>query len=167
MEPDHLKFSPDILSRLGEELNPNPDQGIVELVRNSYDADAVNCRVELKNTDRPGGQLRVTDDGTGMNADSIRSGWLVLGRSPKQEKVISDLGRRPVGSKGLGRLAALRLGAAARVLSRPKLEPRNQYRLEIVWSRYDTADVVEAVPLEDSEGNESGRGREWYDHRGR
>ena len=148
MEPDHLKFSPDILSRLGEELNPNPDQGIVELVRNSYDADAVNCQVELKNTDRPGGQLRVTDDGVGMSADSIRSGWLVLGRSPKQEKVITDLGRRPVGSKGLGRLAALRLGAAATILTRPKLEPRNQYRLEIVWSRYDTADVVEAVPLE-------------------
>jgi len=32
----HFKFSPSILNRLGEELIPNPDQGIIELVKNAY-----------------------------------------------------------------------------------------------------------------------------------
>ncbi len=41
----HFKFSPSILNRLGEELIPNPDQGIIELVKNAYDADATKCTV--------------------------------------------------------------------------------------------------------------------------
>ena len=52
MEREHLRFSPDILRRLGEELVPQIEQGIVELVRNSYDADAVNCRVELEGVEK-------------------------------------------------------------------------------------------------------------------
>lgn len=35
-----IRFSADILRRLGEELNPHPDKGIVELAKNAYDADA-------------------------------------------------------------------------------------------------------------------------------
>ena len=42
-----LRFSPDILSRLGEELNPNADQGLIELVKNAHDADASECVVTL------------------------------------------------------------------------------------------------------------------------
>ena len=38
----NFKFSPDILIRLGEELISNPEHGIIELVKNSYDADAID-----------------------------------------------------------------------------------------------------------------------------
>jgi len=41
-----------ILRRLGEELNPTMDQGVLELVKNSYDADAISCTVTLQ-TSRP------------------------------------------------------------------------------------------------------------------
>ena len=47
MDKVNFKFSTDILRRLGEELNPNPDQGILELVKNAYDADARTCTVDL------------------------------------------------------------------------------------------------------------------------
>src|SRR6516165_1241779 len=83
LTPDHLRFSTEMLRRLGEELNPHPDQGILELVRNAYDADATECRVELTNTQQSGGTVRVSDNGTGMTADAIRQGWLVLGSSEK------------------------------------------------------------------------------------
>src|SRR4051812_9600689 len=78
---DHLRFSTQMLRRLGEELNPHPDQGILELVRNAYDADATKCTVELVATHDAGGTVRVTDDGTGMTVKGIRDGWLVLGTS--------------------------------------------------------------------------------------
>jgi hypothetical protein len=39
----NFRFATDILRRLGEELNPNIDQGILELVKNAYDADARTC----------------------------------------------------------------------------------------------------------------------------
>ncbi len=35
-----FRFSPDILKRLGEELNPSLDQSILELVKNTFDANA-------------------------------------------------------------------------------------------------------------------------------
>ena len=76
-----IRFASDILRRLGEELNPSPDQSILELVKNAYDADARRCRVELIETELPGGTVRITDDGVGMPLDSILNGWLVVGRS--------------------------------------------------------------------------------------
>ena len=67
MSDARLRFSPSILQRLGEELHPNPDQGLLELVRNAYDADAPNCIIELINTYECGGAVRITDDGIGMD----------------------------------------------------------------------------------------------------
>ena len=152
MVSEHLRFSPDILRRLGEELIPQIEQGIVELVRNSYDADAVNCRVELECVDKPGGTLRIEDDGVGMDYDAIRSGWLILGRSNKPGRSVTALGRRPVGEKGLGRLAALRMGRRVTLSTRPASNPSTEYKLVIDWSKYDTIGVVEDVPLEIVEG---------------
>lgn len=148
MASEHLRFSPDILRRLGEELVPQIEQGIVELVRNSYDADAVNCRVELEGVDKPGGTFRIEDDGVGMDHDDIRSGWLVIGRSNKPGRELTALGRRPVGEKGLGRLAALRMGRRVTLSTRPASEPSTEYKLVIDWSKYEAIDVVEDVDLE-------------------
>jgi signal transduction histidine kinase len=142
---EHLRFSTDILSRLGEELNPNADQGIMELVRNSYDADAVKCRVELIGTDEAGGVVRVTDDGLGMSRQALRDGWLVLGKSGKQLRV-TERKRRVIGNKGLGRLAALRLGKTTNVTTWPKGE-RFQYSLAIDWADFTAVKVVEDVSL--------------------
>jgi signal transduction histidine kinase len=146
---DHFKFSTSILNRLGEELNPNPDQGIIELVRNSYDADAITCNIELINVDKPGGSIRVRDNGLGMGFDDITRGWLVLGKSSKSQlKRTPLLKRRPVGDKGLGRLAALRMGSRVSLVTRPADEPLFQHSVIIDWERYATATVVEDVTLE-------------------
>lgn len=142
-----FRFSTDILSRLGEELNPNPDQGILELVKNSYDADSIKCIIELSDTSSPGGTIHIIDDGDGMDLEGIRNGWLLLGKSNKIVRGNSSLGRFPAGSKGLGRLAALRMGKIARLITRPKNQPGQQYELVIDWSLYDKAIVVEDVEL--------------------
>src|ERR1700722_211735 len=108
MATDHLKFSPEILRRLGEELTPHPDQGVLELVRNAYDADALNCHISITDTDRPGGTVVISDNGVGMDGDEIANGWLLIGKSAKEGVRRTKLGRLTVGNKGLGRLAALR-----------------------------------------------------------
>jgi signal transduction histidine kinase len=145
---DHLRFSPDILRRLGEELVPNPDQGVVELVRNAYDADARTCIVEFVGGGRAGTSIRVTDDGGGMDAAQIRDGWLVLGRSSKARNRTTRGGRLAVGDKGLGRLAALRLGEIAQLTSRPTSSPGVEYSVLLDWRSFDNARVVEDVDLE-------------------
>jgi len=144
----HFKFSPSILNRLGEELIPNPDQGIIELVKNAYDADATKCTVELINTNNTGGSIIISDNGTGMDTDAISEGWLVLGRSKKAAREPTQLGRLPVGDKGLGRLAALRQGSQVNLKTRPKNEPGVEYSLTINWDVFAEADVVEDVSFD-------------------
>ncbi|HBB31585.1 MAG TPA: histidine kinase [Cyanobacteria bacterium UBA8803] len=144
----HFKFSPKILHRLGEELVPNPDQGIIELVKNSYDADATVCTVELVNISALGGSIIISDNGVGMDKDAINEGWLVLGRSKKANREVTQLGRLPVGNKGLGRLAALQMGSQVILKTRPKYEPAIEYFLTINWHDFEDADVVEDVSFD-------------------
>jgi signal transduction histidine kinase len=143
----HIRFAADVLRRLGEELNPSIDQGIIELVKNAYDADASKCLVELHNVDSPGGTVVVADDGEGMTVEDIVDGWLVLGRSTKNPGNRTKKGRLPAGSKGLGRLAALRLGHRTTLRTRPTSESGTAYELKIDWDMYDDVDLVEQVPL--------------------
>ena len=142
-----FRFSTDILQRLGEELITSLDQGIVELVKNSYDADALKCTIEMLGTDKPGGKVVITDDGDGMSAEDIRDGWLVLGRSRKDPGKRTRLGRLPAGSKGLGRLGALRMGSKALLVTQPTDEPGVNYSLDLRWSDFASTDLVEDVEL--------------------
>ena len=142
-----FRFSTDILQRLGEELITSLDQGIVELVKNSYDADALNCTIEMLGTDKPGGTVVITDDGDGMSAEDIRDGWLVLGRSRKDPGKRTRLDRLPAGSKGLGRLGALRMGSNALLVTKPTDEPGVDYSLNLRWSDFASTDLVEDVEL--------------------
>lgn len=143
----HIRFAADVLRRLGEELNPSVDQGIIELVKNAFDADASKCTVELRNVDTAGGTVIVTDDGQGMTPKDIADGWLVLGRSIKDPSHRTPKGRLPAGSKGLGRLAALRLGHRTTLRTRSTTGARTAYKLEIDWDIYDNVELVEEVPL--------------------
>jgi len=146
---EHLRFSPDILSRLGEELIPDIDQGIIELVKNAYDADATECHIAVNDLRSGSGSIAISDNGTGMTEADIRDGWLVIGRSAKRGQSLTKVfGRVPVGDKGLGRLAALRLGTEVSVVTRPVDEPGTQYTLKIDWNDFAQASVVEDVALE-------------------
>ena len=53
-----LRFASDLLRRLGEELTPSPVNGIIELVKNAYDADATACTVTLVQPRIVRGKLR-------------------------------------------------------------------------------------------------------------
>lgn len=147
----HFRFSPNILVRLGEELNQGADQSLLELIKNSYDADAKVCNIELNSISQPGGSVVVSDDGNGMSSESIRDAWLVLGKSSKNSHQTTTLGRTPSGSKGLGRLAALRMGRSVRLQS--TLSNKKTSVLEVDWDKFDTAETVEEVSLSISESN--------------
>ena len=143
----HIRFATSILSRLGEELNPNIDQGILELVKNAYDADALECHIYITKDALGNTTITVKDDGRGMNEQDIIGGWLVLGSSQKKTGTRTLLGRRPAGNKGLGRLAALRLGRTASMKSSPTSESSN-YEVNFDWDLFDNADTVDEVSLD-------------------
>jgi signal transduction histidine kinase len=144
----HLRFASDILQRLGEELIPNPEQGLIELVKNSYDAESKECTVTLRDVTAPGGTITICDKGNGMQKADLENGFLIIGRSRKDPKALSpNLKRLPVGDKGLGRLAALRLGHKVTVRSRPKDEPGIEYTLIIDWNKIENVTFIEKVAL--------------------
>lgn len=148
MKTSRIRFAADILRRLGEELNPHPSFGIIELVKNAFDADAKKCVVTLTDVDTPGGTVEVSDNGDGMTSVQIEQGWLVLGHSQKQKRRKTRLGRIPAGSKGLGRLAALRLGRFATLDTRPRSNAGDAYRLQIDWKLFDEASLIDDVGLD-------------------
>lgn len=156
MTSSNLRFSPSILSRLGEELVPHFDQGIIELVRNAYDADATTCTVKLSNISNAGGTITITDNGSGMTTENIVNGWLVLGYSSKRGAGITQSGRVQVGDKGLGRLAALRMGKNARLQSKAYREGVNDLLLlkasvNINWDDFDNKNTVDEVKIDTGE----------------
>ncbi|MDK1287427.1 sensor histidine kinase [Pseudoalteromonas umbrosa] len=152
----NLKFAPSILARLGEELLPNFDQGIIELVRNSYDADARTCTVTLNDITEPGGSITISDTGHGMDDKKIGSAWLVLGHSSKRESGTTPNGRIQVGDKGLGRLAALRMGHYVVLKSRPEIpsievntkKANFEHRVDIDWCEFDQCSTVDEVEVD-------------------
>lgn len=151
-EVEALRFAPQILARLGEELNPNPDQGVLELVRNAYDADASRCVVQLENISEPGGTIRIRDWGDGISRSDISEGWLVLGRSSKSTTQRTHAGRLQVGQKGLGRLAALRQGDVAELRTWPRprkgvKRTRTEHEVVLRWADFDGATTVDEVPV--------------------
>ena len=164
MNKARFRFSTEIIRRLGEELNPSLDRGVLELVKNSYDADATECRVELHRSNQTGGTVVVRDNGEGMTVDDIINGWLVLGKSSKSPQRMTRLGRVPAGSKGLGRLAALRMGSRALMTTNPNSEPSTQHGLLIDWEQFDAANLVEDVELvvETTRTETGGSGTEIY-----
>lgn len=148
---DHLRFSPDILQRLGEELVPDVDQGIIELVKNAYDADATECVVSISSESDIHSQVVVSDNGHGMTKENIREGWLVIGKSSKSETELTrKFHRVPVGDKGLGRLAALRLGKRVELATETETDeqPGKRFSLLMDWDEFSSAAVVEDVDLD-------------------
>ncbi|MCC6151856.1 MAG: ATP-binding protein [Planctomycetes bacterium] len=148
MSAKSIRFSPAILARLGEELIASPAQGLVELVKNAYDANARECVVELHGVDVVGGHVLISDDGDGMDESDIEDGWLLLGASRKEpSSPLPATSRVPSGSKGLGRLAAMRLGKSVSLESLPRRAPNDLFQLDIDWELYEGVPAVEDVDL--------------------
>jgi signal transduction histidine kinase len=140
-----------LVSILGEHLISDHAVGLIELVKNSYDADATEVTVEILH---PGDPEKTTvvilDNGFGMTIDDIREKWLSPAIDHKeQEKRASrrtPLGRLPIGEKGVGRFAVHQLGRRLEMVTRAK----NQPEVVVVadWDGFDRSDrFLEEVPV--------------------
>ena len=94
-----FKIEHTFLAELVQRLSRNPSQAVLELVQNSYDADAARVLI----TFLPDG-LAVEDDG-GMGEEQIRSFHTVGGMHDDEE--FTPSGRRVVGKYRFGRLLVL------------------------------------------------------------
>src|SRR5580700_1705740 len=69
-----------LLQELGLRLVASPEVALVELIKNSYDADSPSCTVRLEDGDT---NLIVEDEGHGITLDDFRTKWMRIATSSK------------------------------------------------------------------------------------
>ncbi len=115
----HFKPAARLQFILAEELVSDPNVAVLEFVKNAYDADATDVLIDFELTrDRSESRLIITDDGQGMNRAEFERNWMHPGYSAKVNAGATSRSRVPVGEKGLGRMAAGRLGETLDVYTR-------------------------------------------------
>lgn len=116
--------NPRVIKHLGRDLITSPEVAIIELIKNSIDAKASHINLRLYNS-MPSNELIpdcvsdsvpnkylaspilvVEDDGCGMTDATIDGGFLKIATDIKSNE------KSTLGEKGIGRLAAQRLGTA-------------------------------------------------------
>lgn len=138
-----------IIKTIGEELISNDIVAIIELVKNSYDANAsiiiINFQgrviqaPEGKKTKRvlikQGSSITISDDGVGMNLNTVKSAWMEPATiNKKNTKHSIGQRRRYTGEKGIGRFASAKLAASLRMITRPKDD--NEIVVDFNWADF-------------------------------
>lgn len=171
MAPTQKHFSVDARAvlTLGRESIKDHITALLELVKNSYDADATEVEVEVLSDQAPGAEcaIRIADNGVGMTEEELESSWLRIGFSAKRQRLKSGRSRRVTGEKGIGRLSADRLGSLLEV--RTKSKGRAPVGLAVDWSRFEqpgvdlqkvAVDVIDAAAIRIPRAEKSATGTE-------
>ena len=116
----HLTFSVDsaLLSELGEKLVETVHLALAELVKNAYDADATEVVIEFTTDRKKRTQIKITDNGIGMNFNTIENFWMRIATANKVVQKKSKVFGRPLsGAKGIGRFSCRRLGSNLKIIT--------------------------------------------------
>lgn len=123
---------------IGQENFANADGAIVELVKNTYDADSQNCFVIFENhgeyANNP--SIYIIDNGIGMTDEVIVKNWMTIGTDDKLQNYQSEKGRVKTGAKGIGRFALNRLGVLTEMYTLSK-ETSKGYIWNVDWRGFD------------------------------
>ena len=123
----NLTIDSRIISHLGEALIDNEKIALLELIKNSSDADANYCNIEIDTfyqSEHGQGRIIIEDDGNGMTPYIIENAFLKIATSFKSnhQKVSPKFKRQAQGNKGIGRLSLNQLGKFISVDTKVDLE---------------------------------------------
>ncbi|WP_417398354.1 ATP-binding protein [Gimesia chilikensis] len=118
---------------IGRENVSNAESAIIELVKNSYDADAENCILYFDKNN----QLHILDDGHGMERTDIEKYWMTIGTNHKEKDFVSNKGRIKSGEKGIGRFALDCLGQTCELWTKPE-NGNTGYIWSADWKDFET-----------------------------
>lgn len=153
-----LKIDAHVVRQLGAELISGPEIALLELVKNSFDADADYCHVDIKTEyieklegQDYKGKISIRDNGHGMSRNVINRNWLTISHSEKrhaksQGTKTKKYDRNYTGDKGLGRLGSMQLGRLCRIKTHHK---PNEDGLEVYfdWSHFQHGRTLDSVSI--------------------
>ena len=137
---ERLKFKTHALLKnlVGKDLINDDNIAIVELVKNSYDAQAKKVTLKFEDVEedvrRNGRRIIIVDNGGGMDKSDIEDKWLNIAYSDKLT-ITRQSGAKFAGNKGVGRFSCDRLGSSLDMLTRKK--NGDLYRLRINWLDFE------------------------------
>lgn len=126
------------IGQLGRELVTDFVTALVELVKNSYDADAGSVQIRIENANTPYSRIVVTDTGSGMTQEEFEKKWMVIGTSNKVSEPYTPKGRKRTGKKGIGRFSVERLAERVTIYS---FTDHEDFTVSINWNRYEEISV--------------------------
>lgn len=131
-----------IMRTLGEELISSEIVAVIELVKNSYDADAGYVCIRFEGELAVGeGAVSIEDDGHGMSLAVVEGSWMEPATNNKKAQRSSYfLQRRLLGEKGVGRFAAARLASDLELVTR-SVGSENEVYAFFDWSQFDNDDA--------------------------
>jgi Signal transduction histidine kinase len=132
-----------LMNILGDQLITDKKVAVIEIIKNSYDADSNCVKVKFCNmqnihfNDLPieeQAYIEIEDDGCGMSLDTIKNVWLRPATPNKFDKkkhkeLKTPKGRIIQGEKGIGRFAIHKLGE--KIYLYTKAEGENEVKLEM------------------------------------
>ena len=153
MEKLHFKTNVQIKSIIGKDLINDDNIAILELVKNSFDADAKRVDISfcnLKSNDDKGNdtfsentsRLFIRDDGVGMDLTDITDKWLNIAYSEKKSRS-RQFNRMMAGAKGVGRFSCDRLGQFLRLYAKKNGE--KCIVLNIDWRKFEIDDKTKEI----------------------
>ena len=157
-------------SIIGKDLITDDNIAVLELVKNSFDANSKSVDIVFDNVvtnddkilkglpTKRTSTILIRDQGKGMSADDIRNKWLNIAYSEKKQKR-EDFGRMLAGNKGVGRFSCDRLGEYLNIYTREK-GSATIVHLFIDWKMFevegeiklniqDIALSIDEIPVED------------------
>jgi signal transduction histidine kinase/anti-sigma regulatory factor (Ser/Thr protein kinase) len=160
-DKDNIRFSVDagVIDRLGKELVARHETAVSELVKNAYDADALQVKIQFSNVDKLGGTLVIDDDGDGMTRDQLINGFMRISSTSKIHEPVSPIYKRSrAGKKGIGRFSTQRLGDKLTIISQTK-DSQTAIKIVVDWAKYRIDDdiffisnKIEEIPKKKEQG---------------
>lgn len=133
MEKMKYKISSRATILLGRESVSKVESALIELIKNTYDADATMCYILF---DVENDSIFLIDDGSGMTKKIIEDNWMMIGTDNKKKEYISKKKRIKSGEKGIGRFALDRLGGVCELFTKSQ-EEHATIRWKTNWNSFE------------------------------
>ena len=131
---------------IGRDLIQDNYAAVVELVKNAYDADSPDVKIEFTAApDHSGYSIVISDCGHGMSREEVINKWMVPSTRDKVDKNKSPNGRIMQGRKGVGRYAASILGTD--ILLETITSKGEKTRVYVQWNDFEEAQYLDDVEI--------------------
>jgi signal transduction histidine kinase len=143
----HFRTHVLLKSIIGKDLITDDNLAVLELVKNSFDANSKSVDIVFENivsnddklikkvpTKRTS-TILIRDTGKGMRTNDLTEKWLNIAYSEKKDKR-KEFGRAIAGNKGVGRFSCDRLGEYLNIYTRPRNSGVINH-LFIDWKRFE------------------------------